>query len=389
MQIWWQFGRAIDLETRHNMPLDHFLTSTAHQSSALPCQFFPSFASIICLLFFFSTIPGQHSLLCPPPHCLLFLEHSSNYLPCWHPIICLVGQVNPIIWLFGTLPIYLPIICLVGNVFFQLFASSSSPPSSLVDNIHPVISFFHHLAIICTGDNYSSNFALLGALGSISLLTAPSSDVCHDGDKDNRDNMLGGCISVATSKLGTSSNYLPWFLLFALLATLLHLFDTSSDFCLVGSNYLDHCCGKRRENFWFCSPNARARRSEESRRGKEKGVLRKRRKTTGPHILSDSQALASLPIICLVRILPILWNVCRTHARQTYSWRRPALSLHCCAIFRFWASCWRVIIFYRFPSLGVAGACCVHVCLERSNGFNWWTRMGYGNLRALAVGDCW
>ena len=165
------------------------------------------------------------------------VKHSSNYLPCWQhlfpivlPIICLVGQVNPIIWLFGTLPIYLPIICLVGNVFFQLFASSSSPPSSFVDNIHPVISFFHHLAIICTGDNYSSNFALLGALRSISLLTAPSSDVCHDGDKDNRDNMLGGCISVATSKLGTSSNYLPWFLLFALLATLIQLFDTSSDY---------------------------------------------------------------------------------------------------------------------------------------------------------------
>lgn len=145
------------------------------------------------------------------------VEHSSNYLSCWQhlppivlPIICLVGQVNPIIWLFGTLPIYLPIICLVGNVFFQLFASSSSPPSSFVDNIHPVISFFHHLAIICTGDNYSSNLALLGALGSISLLTAPSSDVSHDGDKDNRDNMLGGRISVATSKLGTSSNYLPW-----------------------------------------------------------------------------------------------------------------------------------------------------------------------------------
>ena len=199
MQIWWQFGRAIDLETRHNMPLDHFLTSTAHQSSALPCP-------IICLLFFFSTIPGQHS----PSALPVVVEHSSNYLPCWQhllpivlPIICLVGQVNPIIWLFGTLPIYLPIICLVGNVFFQLFASSSSPPSSFVDNIHPVISFFHHLAIICTGDNYSSNLALLGALGSISLLTAPSSDVSHDGDKDNRDNMLGGRISVATSKLGT------------------------------------------------------------------------------------------------------------------------------------------------------------------------------------------
>ena len=145
--------------------------------------------------------------------------------------------------------------------------------------------------------------------------------------------------------------------------------------CLVGSNYylpFRPLLREKKGEFLILFPE-HTRRSEESRRGKEKGVLRKRRKTTGPHIFSDAQAHYlignTLPIICLVRILPIIWNVCRTHAaKPTLGDASPALSLHCCATFRFWASCWRVN-FFRFPSWRrrrLLRSC----CLERSNGFN-------------------
>ena len=103
------------------MPLDHFLTSTAHQSSALPCP-------IICLLFFFSTIPGQHSLLCPPPHCLLL----------WN---------------------ILPILCLVDNTFLQLFFKLFAWLARLIQ----LFDYFVLVQFIC------QLFALLATSSSNSL----------------------------------------------------------------------------------------------------------------------------------------------------------------------------------------------------------------------------
>ena len=170
MQIWWQFGRAIDFETRHNMPLDHFLTSTAHQSLALPCP-------IICLLFFFSTIPGQHSLLCPPPHCLLL----------WN---------------------ILPIICLVDNTFLQLFFQLFAWLARLIQLFHYLVLF----QFIC------QLFALLATSSSNSL---PHPHHLHH------------LLLTTFIQLFHSSTTLQ---LFALETTLLPIFF---QFCLVGRTRID------------------------------------------------------------------------------------------------------------------------------------------------------
>lgn len=156
---------------------------------------------------------------------------------------------------------------------------------------------------------------------------------------------------------------------------------------------LDHCCRKRRE-FLILFPERTSQAIGGIKKRKRERCPKEKKKLTYCLMLKRITSLETLFQLFALWEFFQLFETCVVPTRPNLLLAtHRLLSAYIVVLFFVFgllAGVLEVYIFFssRFPPLCVAGAC-VHVCLERSNGFNWWTRMGYGNLRALAVGDCW